>query len=73
MKNGSRIFMRSIPKPGKKSKTNVALLVSDQFPLSPLTPLSFGISITKNFIGPFTVGAFGLTNKTVGISIGVDL
>lgn len=34
------------------------------------TPV-YGASVSKEFIGPVTLGAFGLTNGTVGISVGV--
>jgi hypothetical protein len=32
----------------------------------------YGISVHREFIGPITLGAFGLTNGTVGLSIGVN-
>ena len=32
----------------------------------------YGISANKEFIGPITIGAFGLTNGTIGLSIGVN-
>lgn len=30
----------------------------------------YGVHVQKTVLGPFSVGAFGLTNKTVGLSIG---
>lgn len=33
---------------------------------------TYGISASKELIGPVTVGAFGLTNGTIGLSIGVN-
>jgi hypothetical protein len=33
---------------------------------------TYGISANKELIGPVTVGAFGLTNGTIGLSIGVN-
>lgn len=32
----------------------------------------YGISVSKEVFGPFTVGAFGLTNGTLGLSIGIN-
>lgn len=32
----------------------------------------YGIAVNKEFIGPITLGAWGLTNKTVGLSIGLN-
>jgi len=34
--------------------------------------LIYGASVSKELIGPITLGAFGLTDKTVGISIGLN-
>lgn len=33
---------------------------------------TYGISANKELIGPITVGAFGLTNGTIGVSVGVN-
>lgn len=33
---------------------------------------TYGISANKELIGPITVGAFGLTNGTIGLSIGLN-
>jgi hypothetical protein len=33
--------------------------------------LVYGVSITRPILGPLTVGAFGFTNSTVGLSIGL--
>ena len=32
----------------------------------------YGLSFNKEFIGPTTLGAYGLTNGTIGVSIGLD-
>ena len=32
----------------------------------------YGVSVNKEVLGPITAGIFGLTNGTVGISIGVN-
>lgn len=31
-----------------------------------------GLSVTKSILGPITVGAWGLNNNTLGISVGLD-
>lgn len=33
---------------------------------------TYGISANKELIGPITVGAFGLTNGTIGVSLGIN-
>lgn len=33
---------------------------------------AYGVSATREIVGPFTVGVFGLTTPTVGISFGVN-
>lgn len=34
--------------------------------------LAYGLSVTKQFVGPVTAGIFGLNNGTIGLSIGVN-
>ena len=53
-----------------KDKLNVSLLAGNSLPLS--API-FGASVQKNFIGPVTLGAWVLSNKTAGLSIGLNL
>lgn len=36
-----------------------------------LTPV-YGLSITKQVVGPITAGAFGMTSGVVGLSLGVN-
>ena len=33
---------------------------------------AYGVSVSKEFIGPITVGAFGLTNGVIGLSLGLN-
>ena len=54
-----------------KSKTNISLLVGTSSPLSTLDTV-YGISANKELIGPVTVGAWVLTNKSIGLSIGLN-
>lgn len=32
----------------------------------------YGLQVSKKLIGPFSVGAFGLTDETLGLSLGVN-
>lgn len=52
-----------------KPRYNVSALVAIDH-LTDLTP-KYGISVSKEFIG-LRVGAFGLTNGTAGVSLGID-
>jgi uncharacterized membrane protein YdfJ with MMPL/SSD domain len=56
--------------PPKANLTNISMLVGDQF-TNPLVPL-YGVSVTHQVWGPLTVGAFGFTNSTVGVSVGLS-
>lgn len=53
----------------KANKSNLSVLASIDYTKSQLTPV-YGVSFSKEVLGPITVGAFILTNKTVGLSIG---
>lgn len=55
--------------PPKIDTLNVSILVG--LDVSRQTPV-YGASITKQVLGPITVGAFGLTNGSVGGSIGIS-
>ena len=52
-----------------RDKINVSLLAGNSLPIS--API-FGASVQKNFIGPITLGAWVLTNKTGGLSVGLN-
>jgi len=56
--------------PPKTSLINISGLASLDTSRG-FTPV-YGISASKEFIGPITLGAFGLTNGTIGLSIGVN-
>jgi hypothetical protein len=56
--------------PTKHNTLNVSGLFALQ-PSNSLRPL-YGVSITKEILGPVTVGVFGLTNSTLGVSIGLS-
>lgn len=59
----------------KKEITNrrcvvVSGLVGGSISFPPI--LIYGVSVTKPILGPITVGAWGLTNATFGISAGLE-
>lgn len=55
--------------PPKTNTLNVSLLVG--LDITRQAPV-YGGSLTKQLLGPITIGAFGLTNGTVGGSIGLN-
>ena len=50
-------------------KLNVSLLGGYDFKQK---ELNYGLSISKQFIGPVTLGAFGMNNGVIGVSVGID-
>lgn len=55
----------------KGSTLNISILGANDFSRGLLVP-TYGISVTKEVLGPITVGAFGLMNGVIGVSIGLD-
>lgn len=53
----------------KHTNLNVSALVATK--VDDLTPM-YGASVSKEFVGPVTIGAFALTNGTIGLSVGID-
>jgi hypothetical protein len=53
-----------------RSKINISALVAEDLH-NPGLP-AYGVSFQKEFIGPVTIGAFGLTSGVVGVSIGLN-
>lgn len=54
--------------PPKKNTLNVSVLGGYDFGRGPV----YGGSVTKQIIGPITAGVFGLTNGTIGVTVGLD-
>lgn len=54
--------------PPKVNTLNLSALAGLDMDYKPV----YGISITKNVLGPITVGVFGLTNRTIGVSAGLS-
>lgn len=55
-----------------KAQLNVSALAGYDFNSSRLPTPVYGVAVTKQVLGSLTVGAFGLTNGTVGVSLGVN-
>lgn len=53
----------------KHSSLNISALVGTS--IHTLQPV-YGASISKEILGPVTIGAFGLTNGTAGVSVGLN-
>lgn len=56
--------------PPKTNLTNVSALAGNNFRdiFSPV----YGIAVTHQVLGPLTIGAFGLNNGTIGVSLGIN-
>lgn len=50
---------------------NVSALVGNDFSKRLIQPI-YGVSVSKEVLGPITAGVFGLTNGIVGLSIGIN-
>lgn len=55
----------------KSSTINVSALVGNDFSKRLIQPI-YGISVSKELLGPITVGLFGLTSGTIGVSVGLN-
>lgn len=53
---------------------NVSILVATEADIRAFKSFRpiYGLSVSKEYIGPITIGAFGLTNGIVGVSVGVN-
>ena len=56
-------------------KANVSLLVGTNTLKTDFlsSQIIYGVSVNKEILGPVTIGAWGLTNKTFGVSVGIGL
>ncbi len=54
-----------------KPKINISGLVANDFNDRLFKPV-YGVSVSKEFLGPITIGMFGLSNSTIGVSLGVS-
>lgn len=58
----------------EKNDWNLSALVTTSHTDSDMLhgSMSYGVHVQRRIIGPFSVGAFGITNKTYGLSIGAS-
>lgn len=54
----------------KRSTLNISGLAGIE--LKPHPEVFYGVSVSKEIIGPITIGLFGLTNGIVGASVGMN-
>ena len=57
--------------PAKVGSVTIQALVGTRFIAPDGVPL-YGVAVSKQFVGPVSVGAFGLNNGIAGVSIGVS-
>jgi hypothetical protein len=60
----------AVTTPQKHGTLNLSALAGVRID-NPTIPL-YGISVTKEFLGPVTIGLFGMSNGIVGVSIGLN-
>jgi hypothetical protein len=56
----------------KSSPLSVSALFGGPLPGSGPFQMVYGLHVSKQVLGPITVGAFGMTNRTVGFSLGLN-
>ncbi len=50
---------------------NVSALVANDFSKSQIQPI-YGVSVSKEVLSNITIGVFGLTSGTLGLSVGIN-
>lgn len=58
--------------PPKTNLLNISALVSADMSKGLFQPPSYGVSVSREVLGPITAGGFALTNGVIGISIGLN-
>lgn len=53
------------------AKTHINALVGVDVTNGPIAPI-YGVAVSRDLVGPISVGAFGLTNGVVGASVGIS-
>ena len=66
-----KTMLQQTTTPAKTQTLNLSVLAAVNPVNRDFAPV-YGASLTKEFIGPVTIGAFGLTNGTLGVSIGLN-
>lgn len=65
------ISVDSSTKTPLKKTINISALIGMNFEAT-IPRQVYGISLSKEIIGPVTLGVYALTNRTVGVTIGID-
>jgi hypothetical protein len=65
-----KILQQTVTQP-KQSKINLSFVASSDVFKGALAP-SYGLYASKEILGPITAGVYGLTNGTVGVTVGLD-
>lgn len=55
----------------RKDRINISVLAGSTFPINLSAPI-YGVSANKNILGPITGGIWVLSDKTAGISLGLN-
>ncbi len=55
----------------KQPQWTVSGLVANDFSRGLLVP-TYGAQVQRQILGPINIGAFGLTNGTIGVSVGIS-
>jgi hypothetical protein len=66
-----KLSLQQTTTPPKTQPLNLSVLASVNPIKGEMQPV-YGASITKQLLGPVSVGLFGLTNGTMGVSIGLN-
>jgi hypothetical protein len=56
----------------QKSKINISAMAGYDIFHPSLEGPTYGLVVSKEFVGPITLGVFGLTNGTVGVTAGIS-
>lgn len=54
------------------SRTHLQGLLGGQASFSGVTPLSYGLNVSKTLLGPVSIGLWGLNTGIAGVSIGLN-
>lgn len=68
-KESSTSSTAQVTVPARKT-INISVLAANDYK-NPFKPI-YGISFQKEFLGPITLGVWGLANSTIGLSIGLN-
>lgn len=54
-------------------KTNISVLASSKTPfIHPIQEIDYGVMVTRNVLGPISVGVFGFKTGALGVAAGIS-